>query len=132
MAKPRKRTSKGLRRYVLKVAEAMGIYGWSFYIKDDKGEEWGNMAEITVQIAYKTASLEVRDDWKRWSPEELRSTIVHELVHTWTNSAFYTVLDVEGIISEDASAILTKACGQWIEYATESACQCIAPHMPLY
>lgn len=128
----RKRTVKELRRYAIRLAGKMGFSGWTIYITDDRPVEWGNHAEITVIHSERIAYIEFRCDWKQASPEDLRDTVVHELVHMWTNTAFHAIRQLEPVVSEDVYKVAIVGTGQWIEHATSQITRCITPHMPLY
>lgn len=67
-------------QYVARLANLMGLEGWTFEVQGDPCDK-DNMAEIDAVYGQRFAKVYLSQDWHTFSPELLRDTLVHELVH---------------------------------------------------
>ncbi len=127
----KKRSIKKLRKYIRDTADLMDIHGWTLYIHDNDARDWENFAEIVVSKSDQIATIRFRKDWHEWDGPHLRHVVVHELVHTWTNSTFRVIHNADTILSEEAIKILERASHPHIEDMTDAITRALAQHLPL-
>jgi hypothetical protein len=100
-----------LGKYVRDVADRMGLRDWSLRldVEDDvtstnhgyRGAS-GMMASCTVPHGRKTAFIAIDGTWHGWEPEELRTTVVHELLHIHTVPMLWATQNIKHVIGEGA------------------------------
>ena len=67
-------------QYVARLAGLMGLEGWTFEVQSEFCDK-DNMAEIDAVYGQRFAKVYLSQDWHTFSPELLRDTLVHELLH---------------------------------------------------
>ena len=135
------RDRRELERYVRWVANEMGLRDWTLQVavakkikrspKTPDGQEWGATCCPTPgrKFALITFAAERRDD----DLEDLRVTVVHELVHCH----FYGVWDtirrdtLDLIDAQETYDTLIKGVERHMEYGVDAVAEAIAPRMPL-
>jgi hypothetical protein len=137
----RKRDRKELGRYVRCVADDMGLRDWTLKVdttgkikrskKGADGEEWG--ATCAPIPGRKYATITFADDRRDDDLDDLRQTVVHELVHCH----FYGLWDtlrrdtLDLIDSQQTYDTLIAGVERHMEYGVDAVAEAIAPRMPL-
>lgn len=135
------RDRRELERYVRWVANEIGLRDWTLQVavtkkikrspKTPDGQEWGATCRPTPgrKFALITFAAERRDD----DLDELRQTVVHELVHCH----FYGVWDtirrdtLDLIDAQETYDTLIKGVERHMEYGVDAVADAIASYMPL-
>jgi hypothetical protein len=133
------RDRKEFERYVRYIADQMGLRDWTLKIdigpcdaKHTEGFEWGASCSPVPgrkQATLKFASERFTEDTR----DELRQTVVHELVHCHFYGVWDTVRqDALNLIAEqDAYDVLIAGVRRHMEYGVDAVADAIAPRMPL-
>ncbi len=136
-----KRDRRELGRYVRAIADEMGLRDWTLKVditkkikraaKTPDGQEWG--ATCRPVPGRKFATLTFATDRRDDDLDELRQTVVHELVHCH----FYGVWDtirrdtVNLIDAQETYDTLIRSIERQMEYGVDAVADAIAPRMPL-
>lgn len=108
-----------VQRYVIKLKNMMGLQHWTINMSAKPcGDDC--LAETEVVYGQHLATMQLNKNFRKWSPEETRGTIVHELLHCHLAPLSEIVGEIlkpdEG--DQKATAIL-KSVNAVIEYETE-------------
>lgn len=90
----RKQRLASLRPYLGETATALGLTQWTVTLVDDPPDD-ENMAECRTRRYQWEAQIRLSDDAISASREDLRITIVHELLHLWTAGMHDLILRLE-------------------------------------
>lgn len=97
---------KRLDRYIRHMADLMGLRDWTLYVtvsanipgdnhRYQEGEGGGSAA---IPHARKIITITLPDDWMHQRPEELRQTIVHELMHAHSEPMTWAFNNVQSVV----------------------------------
>ncbi len=134
----RKRDHKELGRYVRAIADLMELRDWTIQVDirqpdtPDRadGAEWGASCRPIAGRKLATVTLHpcVRDD----SREDLRQTVVHELIHCHFFGVWDTARqDLLGPLAQQTYDVLIAGLERNMEYGVDALADALAPHMPL-
>ena len=133
------RDRKELARYVRHIADEMGLRDWTFEVKvgdPDEEDEIPNcddaLASIECVDGRKFAIITFVPDSRKQPPEELRDTVVHELIHAHLNPACEIVrVDAKDGFSQATYEMLMMSFRRSIEYAVDGLAEVISKQFPL-
>lgn len=117
--------------YLRELADILHLRDWKVLLGDGPPPESDVEAYVRCTYGRKLARVFVASDWLRFTGEQQRHSLVHELIHihlqpiTWAHD---NAADVVGVV---AWKILDGAHEDAIEYATDGLADAIAPLMPL-
>lgn len=124
-------THEHLVRYVRLVADLFGLRDWVIVVSAEHCEE-GILADTETTYGQRIALLRFNEKWQEWDMDELRSTVVHELLHVHTEPTSELLADIVGAtLDEKASAVTTAAVSYSMERAVDQIAVAIAPYFPL-
>lgn len=127
----RKRDRLELERYVRHVANEMELRDWTLQLLTAPCDPDYN-AHVHIVYGRKLAQIAVDSDFRSFSPEKQRATIVHELVHCLLEPATNMALnDVQPHLGLVASRIWEDSFRRSIEYSTDAIADALAKHLPL-
>ena len=128
------RLQKKLARYVWKLRDEMWLTRWAIniLITEYPGENESNQATIAPTNARYRAELEVATGVAEVGGEDLRHTIVHELLHLWhrdSSDVFRLALPKE--LSSSAFILLWESYRQADELMVDQMAYAWAEHLSL-
>lgn len=122
-----------LEAYVRDCADLFGLPHWEITLDDESADD-GNIAQIQLlRVAFR-AYLRVAADFAERGVDEIRETIVHELVHLHFANALYVVEDdfkKNPAIAKATAEAITEAYVRQHEIAVDSIARAIACDFPL-
>jgi hypothetical protein len=114
---------ESLERYLRTLADRMALKDWAATILDDQSAD-GTHADILCVEGRKVGRVRFARDWAERSPEDLRHTCCHELLHCH-----------HGALMVEMGRRLNKAdfatFMMLLEYAIDGIADALAPHLPL-
>ncbi len=128
------RLQKKLARYVWKLRDEMWLTRWAIniLITEYPGESENSLATISPTNAQYRAELEVATRAAEPGGEDLRQTIVHELLHLWYRDAsdiFRLALPKE--LGNSAYTLLWESYRQTFELMTDGMAHAWGEHLSL-
>jgi hypothetical protein len=124
-------TDVQLARYVRMIADLFGLREWELLISDQRCDD-DTLADTETIYGQRIARFRFNAKWQEWAVEDLRSTIVHELLHVHTEPTSELLADVAGAsMDEKTAAALTAALSYSLERAVDQIAVAIAPYFPL-
>jgi DNA-directed RNA polymerase subunit F len=120
-----------LVRYVRLVADLFGLRDWTIIISLEHCDE-DTLADTELTYGQRIARLRFNEKWAEWDPDDLRSTVVHELIHVHTEPTSELLADIAGAtLDEKTAAAMTSAVSYSLERAVDQIAVAIAPYFPL-
>lgn len=124
-------TTDQLAAYVREVADRIELKDWRFTVGIAVCSDPHRAAEIETIYGRRRATITVSPETIAGDRDELRLTVVHELVHVHTNPIRAQLDNVESVLGKPAFTTIWNATTDVLELATESIACALAPHMPL-
>lgn len=123
-------THDTLARYVRVVADLFGLRDWEIVIAANFCDE-DTMAETECTYGQRHALLRFNEKWTEWTKDELRSTVVHELLHVHTEQLSELVGDIgRDVLQEQAASVLSTSLSYSLERIVDQIAVAIAPFFP--
>jgi hypothetical protein len=123
-------TYEPLARYVRVLADLLGLRDWEIVVATDFCDE-DNLAETECTYGQRHAVLRFNKKWAEWSKEDLRSTVVHELLHVHTEPLTELLSDIlQGVLSVKAASVATASMGYSLERIVDQIAVAIDPFFP--
>lgn len=120
-----------LARYVRVVADMFGLRDWEIHISNDHCDA-DTLAETECTYGQRVALLRFNEKWPDWNPEDMRSTVVHELLHVHTEKLSELVRDItKEVLEEQAATVAEAAVANSLERIVDEIAVAIAPYFPL-
>ena len=120
-----------LSRYVRVVADLFGLRDWEIVIAADHCAD-DTLAETECTYGQRHALLRFNERWREWPQEELRATVVHELLHVHTEQITELVADLNKVgLRKKAAAMSDTAVSYVLERIVDQIAVAIAPYFPL-
>lgn len=89
------------------------------------------MAEILISPAQHTATISLSQEWRKWNPSVLRSTIVHELMHCHINQINEMAEEhIEGLAPKSFSEV-KRSMDYVNERVTDALAEMVSPYLTL-
>ena len=128
------RLQKKLARYVWKLRDEMWLNRWAvnILITEYPGESGTALASISPTVASYRADMEVATGVAEAGGEDLRHTVVHELLHLWyrdSSDVFRLALPKE--LSNSAYTLLWESYRQTFELMVDGMAYAWAEHLSL-
>jgi hypothetical protein len=125
-------SSKELEFYVREIADLMGLRDWTVHLRPGDPEEENHKACAQVTFGRRYVNLWFRRGWWTWSPAELRSAVVHELLHAHLNPVGHsTINNVAHLIGHKPYLVAWEAMTLQLELATDAIAEAWAVTLPL-
>jgi hypothetical protein len=120
-----------LVHYVRVIADLFDLKDWQIIISEQHCEE-DTLADTETTYGQRIARLRFNEKWQEWSQEDLRSTVVHELLHVHTEPTSELLADIAVVtLDEKTAAAMTSAVSYSLERAVDQIAVAIAPYFPL-
>lgn len=119
-----------LAEYVRWVANEMELRDWTINVLYRPCE---NDAYATIYPTFgrKVADIHFHEDFRGYSADVQRHTVVHELVHLHVEAAGNMVRrDLETLLGQGADLIFWNGFKRQLEYGVDGIAMAIAKHMP--
>lgn len=120
-----------LATYVRQIADALKLRDWQIIVANEPiPSTSGTLASCSTAYGRRCATISFHVTFAALSPEIIRETVVHELLHCYLNS-HTSLYGVRDLIGESAWTVLAAAVHRETEYATDAIASAIAGFFPL-
>ena len=124
-------THDTLTRYVRVMSDLFGLRDWEIVVAANFCDE-DTLAETECTYGQRHAVLRFNEKWSEWKREDLRSTVVHELLHVHTEQLSELVGDIgRDVLQEQAASVLSTSLSYSLERIVDQIAVAIAPFFPL-
>ena len=120
-----------LGAYIREMADIMGLRDWHLNLRHDPPDREECAADIDVVYGRRAAAIRIQTGWEHWKPEDLRSTVAHELIHCHLNPSRNVLDNMEQAIGQMLHNTAYNALTDYIEYATDAIATAWAEFLPL-
>lgn len=133
----KKKDRKALSRYIRWIADEMGLRDWHFevYFEKPKLKDQDDaicIASCKPTVGRKIAELVIDPMIRKADSEDIRQTIVHELVHCHFFGMWDSIRrDLLSQMSQDSYDLFTSNVERHMEYGVDAVADAIAKGMPL-
>jgi hypothetical protein len=122
---------KTLTDYIRLLADEMRLRDWTVELGEEPCDA-GRCASVHLVYGRKLATISVPNDVSGTDAEELRHTLVHELIHVHFEPATNAVLnDLQTLIGRPADMVFWEGFKRQYEYGTDGLADAISRHFPL-
>jgi hypothetical protein len=91
----------------------------------------GHAACVEFVRHRKVAVIRVAKDWEEQTPDEQRSTVIHELLHLHFEAPWRMMGDITRQLGKQAEELADSMIRHEMEVAIDQIAAAIAPHFPL-
>jgi hypothetical protein len=121
-----------LFEYVRHLADLMDLRDWHIVTTVGKVAD-DELATCEPVYGQKRASITLTDKWAELSSEDLRSTVVHELIHCHLSFVDHLASTVgEAALSKQANKVWEAAYSLEVEHATDALSLVLAKYLPVW
>jgi len=120
-----------LGEYLRILKDMMGLRDWEIRVVHEPTKREDHAATIETWYGSQTASIWFARNWAEGTPEELRETCVHELVHCHINPIRVSVENIQENVGQMMYIPLYADITNRLEYAVDGIASAWAPHLPL-
>lgn len=131
-----------LGEYIRDMANLTGLQDWSFKLAsetpprdDDDPEPYRENSEraACIHIVYgrKFAIVYIAEDWADWTLDDLRQTVVHELMHCHLQGMRWALNNVQSLVPAMTMTVVDGAFRDMCELATDGIATAWATTLPL-
>ena len=121
---------KELEHYIRELADLMGLRDWTLTMRDDPASE-DCAADIQVTYGRKFAAIRFDPAWASESPETLRATCIHELLHCHLKPTEWALNNAQSALGMVAFSVLSGAYEDALEVAIDGIANEWAKTLPL-
>lgn len=122
---------KKLDRYFVALAQQMGLGDWNIQLLVADLDGNGNYAECEVRRNQRHAGIAISDSWLEWSPEFLRETLCHELLHCYMKPLEWGQERAEELMGKPAFHVYTNILNDINEQTVDAISCAWAESLPL-
>jgi hypothetical protein len=117
--------------YVRQLADLCDLRDWELHVIVG-GVEEDTLATCEPTFGQRRAKINITETWHDLPEDELRSTVVHELVHCHLGALDHLVSQLgAAVLDEPAGKVFDAAYSHQVEYATDALSLVIARGLPL-
>lgn len=116
-----------LDRYIRKLADLCGLKDWKVTLEDEHPGD-GNLGACECVYGRKVARVRIAE---HDTIEELRHTIVHELLHCHLDPCRLPIENIRNTLGQSLYDVTHGAFVDFIEYGTDAIASAWAPLLPL-
>lgn len=117
--------------YIYHLANLMGLEGWEFTLADKPAAK-DEFANVSVVYGQRRAIISLAKNHASWTPECMRSTLVHELMHCHFEPVSHLSHDLLAVTAGERSlAVANTALSFLIEQTVDNISTAIAKVLPL-
>ena len=120
-----------LGAYLRDIADRVGLKDWYFNIVHEPPDDQNHAACVEVYYGRKVADIRFRNEWATWTPEELRETVLHELLHCHINPLRFHLNNIQNAVGQMVYEPLYQGVTDYIEYAVDGIARNWAQTLPL-
>ena len=121
-----------LTTYVRLLADCLDLRDWDLTTTTG-GLDDDTLATCAPVYGQRRATVTLADGWEKHNPEELRSTITHELIHCHLANLGHLIESIASdCLTPEAGKILDAAFSLELEQATDAIACAIAKTLPLW
>lgn len=120
-----------LLQYIRLIADLCGLKDWEYELDEEPPESESADAAIHNWYGQRHAQIRLHPKWPDWTPERLRSRIVHELVHSHLHCLEEIVSNLKSTLGEPAYNVASNFFGDLLETATDDIAVAWARTLPL-
>lgn len=120
-----------LGQYLRRLADMMGLKDWKLAIGDTPPEEASMNACVELVFGRRVAVISFQDRWPSWTPEDLRQTCTHELLHCHFNQILWPVNGITKHVGLMIYEPLYDAVNDRIEEGVDAVAEAWAKALPL-
>lgn len=133
-----KRDRKALGSYCRTIADAVELRDWTVMVavavpqhaERKDGREWSAASRSLPGRKYVTVTFD--PGCRDWSPEDLRATVCHELLHAHLAPLMDLIReDLGGHLSCATHDLLIDGTTRHMEFAVDALADAVAKHLPL-
>lgn len=124
--------------YIRDMADLCGLRDWHLILeghvpdRDNEDDDTSHpAAQIEVTYGRRLACIRVASDWATWTPEELRQTVIHELIHCHQEPMRWSINNCKHVVSPPMMSVLYAAFTDGMERATDDIATAWAETLPL-
>lgn len=134
----RKRDRRALEEYVRWIANEIELRDWTIIVdiaavaspERADGQEWGATSQSIP--GRKACTLTFPTEFRDRRLEEVRSTVVHELVHAHHAPMWEMVrIDLAPSLVQPTYDMFCCGYERWMEFAVDAVADALAKHLPL-
>ncbi len=114
-----------LGQYIREAADGLGLRDWSFTLLAESADE-GNNAQIATVYGRKQACMKFQHRWWNEPPEDLRHTVIHELLHCHMDGMDTAINGAEELLGRAAWHMLEHAHHAATELAVDAIADVLA------
>ena len=131
---PQAKVDDWLVRYVNKLKNMMNLSNWKIVVDPEPCSE-DALAETTVTEWQHFAKMQFHKNYKKDKPEDLRATVIHELLHCYFCPVEEVAVElVKSLEETESNKSLAKSMEAAVRYQSERAIdlisEAIAPFFP--
>ena len=116
--------------YVRIMADCFGLRDWEIVISSEHCDA-DTLAETECTYGQRHAILRFNEKWREWTKDDLRSTVVHELLHVHTEPLSELVSDMNAeALTEEAAKVANASTSYLLERIVDAVSVAIAPYFP--
>lgn len=116
--------------YMREIANLMGLRDWYLFLSSNDPEDDDAMACCEVAYGQKSATLCFHHSWPAWSMDELKATVVHELLHCHTEPMRWAVNNARDPLGFMLFGVVEGAFIDALEVAVDGVARAWAEHLP--
>lgn len=126
-----------LRPYIRHLADLCGLKDWRLLLSDaplvhdPDRNGYSTMATCAVNYGQKRAVIEISADWASWDAADLRSTVVHELLHCHAEPMRWAVNNTKHAVGTALYEVIYDAFTDAMELAVDGIATAWAATLPL-
>ena len=124
--------ANAIQAYVNQIRDLMGLHRWDIYVAVQRAPKGARASVLPVE-GRAVAAVRFAKDWLTYSPEDMRSDIVHELIHVVHRDQTDLIRKAatEAIEEQAAYDVLWEGFRLATEVMVDHLTTIIAPFMPL-
>lgn len=130
MSLQKTRYPQWVKAYVAKLQGELKLAHWTINFGKTYCSDVA-MAEISIFPSQHTATLTLSNEWRRWNPSVMRSTITHELMHCHVNPINELAEEHLDELAPRTSEERKTGLNYVNERVTDALAEMIAPHLTL-
>lgn len=120
-----------LETYIRQMAALMGLKDWEISLEAGNPENENHAACCATVYGRRILNIWFREGWEEWDGDELRVTVIHELLHAYHNPLRGPIDNLQPHIGGLAHALTLEAYNDLMEVAIDSIATAWAETLPL-
>jgi hypothetical protein len=129
-----KRDRKTLQTYIDILADLMRLGHWTIILHEEVETGEGNIATVESGEHMDSAFIRVCEDFKEYTPEEIRNVMCHELIHLHlcrADDVWHSDVVKSGVCKGAAFTLAYETFGRLSEIAIHNLSKIMSVQLPL-